>query len=220
MNETDIEQKVLLIGGGGHAKVIIDAMRCGRYGIAGIIERSQDKIGMIICGIPVIGTDKDLPRFLKQGIKKAVIAIGHMGDGSVRHQMAQELQDMGFRLPVITHPKAIISPFARIGDGTVVFAGAVINAGARIGENCIINTASVVEHDVILGAGAHLAPRAVLAGGVNVGEDTMLGMGSCVLQKKTIGKRCIIGAGSVVIHDVCDDEIVVGVPAVCIKRRR
>lgn len=220
MNRPDVEKKVLLLGGGGHAKVIIDAMRCGMYEIEGILENSRDKVGTMVCGIPVIGTDQDLSRFFDQGVKNAVIAIGHMGDGSTRHRLAQQLRSIGFRLPAIIHPQAIVSPLAQIGDGTVVFAGAVVNPCAQIGENCIINTAAVVEHDVILGKGVHIAPRALLSGGVDVGEDTMVGMGSCVLQGRIVGKRCIIGAGSVVTHDVGDDETVVGIPARCIKRRK
>lgn len=218
MSRIDARIKVLLLGGGGHAKVVIDAMRCGAYEIEGILESSCDKVGTMVCGIPVVGTDQDLTHFFAQGVQDAVIAIGHMGDGSIRRRLAQQLRSIGYHLPTIIHPQAIVSPFARIGDGTVVFAGAVVNACAQIGEICIINTAAVVEHDAVVKDGVHMAPRALLSGGAVVGEDTMIGMGSCVLQGRSVGKHCIIGAGSVVIHDVNDGETVVGVPARCIKR--
>lgn len=212
-----MQKKILVIGGGGHAKVVIDALLANSYEIAGVLEASEDRIGTLVCGVPIIGCDADASRLYNEGVREAVVAIGHLGNGAIRQRCITQLREIGFHLPAIIHPRAVISPFAHIGDGTVVFAGAVVNPDARVGENCIINTGAVVEHDVVLGENVHVAPRAAISGAARVGSGTFVGMGSCILQGRTVGMNCIVGAGSVVLRDVPDGMTVVGVPAVCKK---
>lgn len=209
--------KILVVGGGGHAKVVLDALRCNSYEIVGILEADVHLVGTDVCGIPVIGTDADAWRFFQEGVTHAVVAIGHLGNYSVRKKCIQRLLEIGFELDTIIHKSAVVSPYAQLQQGTVVLAGAIINAGARVGAHCIINTGAIVEHDVVLGENVHVAPKAAISGGSTVGDNCLIGMGSSVIQGRTIGDDCVVGAGSVVIRDIPDRTTVVGVPAKVIR---
>ena len=156
--------KILVVGGGGHAKVVLDALRCNSYEIVGILEADVHLVGTDVCGIPVIGTDADAWRFFQEGVTHAVVAIGHLGNYSVRKKCIERLLEIGFELDTIIHKSAVVSPYAQLQQGTVVLAGAIINAGARVGAHCIINTGAIVEHDVVLGENVHVAPKAAISG--------------------------------------------------------
>ena len=212
-----LRKRILVIGGGGHAKVVLDALRGRSYDIVGILESNKDKIGSCVCGVPIIGTDEDAVRYFEEGVTHAVVAIGHLGNGAARMHCIQHLQEIGFQMDPIVHKKAIVSPYATIGDGTVVLAGAIVNAGSCIGNHCIINTGAIIEHDVIVGENVHVAPRATISGGSIIGDGTLIGMGSCVIQGRVIGRNCIVGAGSVVIRDVANGTTVIGVPSKPLK---
>lgn len=209
---------LLVIGGGGHAKVIIDMVTNSHYEAVGILERDSAQIGRQIFGIPVIGTDENIPILFEKGIHHAIIAIGYLGDSMIRNQLAVCLHNYGFHLATLIHPSAIVSQNVTIGDGTVICAGAIVNPGVVIGENCIINTGTIIEHDVILGNNVHVAPNTVIAGSTIIEDDVFLGVGSCVIQNLRLGTGCIVGAGSVVLHDVNAGETVVGIPAKICKK--
>lgn len=214
MGVAERRRQIVIIGAGGHAKVVIDALQRGRqHQIAGLLERDPSKIGICICGIPVIGTDAELSSLLEQGVDGAVIGIGHIGHGEIRDRIAQRLHASGIPLITVIHPSAVVSPHAHVGAGTLICAGAVVNPGAEIGENCIINSGAVIEHDVVLGCNVHVAPNAAISGGCVVGSHTFVGMGSCVIQGLKLGDGCIVGAGSVVLKDVEAGMTVVGSPA-------
>jgi sugar O-acyltransferase (sialic acid O-acetyltransferase NeuD family) len=115
--------------------------------------------------------------------------------------------------PPAIHPSAVVSPSARLGDGTVVLPGVVINAGAVIGEGVILNSRAIVEHGCFVGDYAHVSPGAVLCGEVTIGAETWIGAGAVVIQQMNIGRRSIVGAGAVVIREVAPDSTVVGNPA-------
>ena len=210
---------VIVIGGGGHAKVVIDALLRGEHKVVGVLEKDSAHVGKQICGIPVIGTDDDLPLLFAQGVRYAVIGIGHLGHGVFRNQIALHLHNHGFQLATVIHPSAIISSDVQIGAGTVVCAGAVINPGVNIGENCIINTCAVVEHDVKVGNNVHIAPNAAISGGTIIGDNVFIGMGSNIIQGLHLYDECIVGACSVVIQDVEAGETVIGIPAKRIKEK-
>ncbi|MFT8872863.1 MAG: acetyltransferase [Sporolactobacillus sp.] len=201
--------KIVLLGAGGHCKVIIELIRAiGTYEIAGIL--AQESAPKQVMGVPVIGDDDELPRVFAAGITKAFICIGNL---SVRDRLFEKLQCFGFTLPVLIHPTAYISPSAIVAEGTCVLAHAIVNTGACIGQNCIINTAAVVEHDCALARNVHISPNAALAGGVKIGSNTHIGLGAAIIQKCQIGKGVTIGAGAVVIHNVPDFATAIGVPA-------
>ena len=204
---------IIIIGAGGHAKVVAEIIRaCNDYNIAGFLD--SEKQGEILPDISVIGDDAMLPELFERGIKTAAVAVG---DNKLREKIAEKIIKMGFELPAIIHPKAFISPTAKIGGGTVVMPGSIIETLAFIEEFAIINTGAIVEHDNIIGKYAHIAPGCSLAGSVKVGERTIVGAGSSVIPNIVIGRDVIVGAGSSVVKNVPDGAVIGGVPAKIIK---
>lgn len=204
---------IIIIGAGGHAKVVAEVIAANNdYNIAGFLD--SEKQGDILPDISVIGDDAMLPELFKKGIKTAAVAVG---DNKLREKIAEKIIKMGFELPAIIHPKAFISPTAKIGGGTVVMPGAIIETLACIEEFAIINTGAIVEHNNIIRRYAHIAPGCSLAGSVRVGERTIVGAGSSVIPNIAIGRDVIVGAGSSVVKDVPDGAVIGGVPAKIIK---
>lgn len=207
--------KVVIIGGGGHAKVVIDVFQsAGIYEIAGYTAHTEH--GNNLCGVPFLGDDSVLPDLLNNGVQYFFVA---MGNNQIRKKLFLELLEMGF-IPVnAISPLAYISPHANMGVGVVAMAGVIVNSCAVIGDNVILNTRSGVDHDCAIESHAHIAPSVSLAGCVNVGEGSFVGVGSSVIPEVNIGEWSIVGAGSVVISDVPSNVTVVGVPANKIIKR-
>lgn len=210
-------KKIVLIGAGGHCKVIIDIINSRKeYEIIGITDIASK--GSVL-DIPIIGDDDILERLYKDGVEYAFLSLGALNNISLRNKIYNKLKKIGFRTPILVHKEAVVSSYAEVGEGTCIMAGAIVNAGAVIGENCIINTGALIEHDCLVGDNTHISPRASLAGAVKVGTDTHIGIGSTIIQGLHIGNKVIIGAGAVVIKDIKDNVTVVGVPAKIIKCR-
>lgn len=211
--------KIVLVGAGGHCKVIIDLIKsASKYDIVGVTDKayesSEDKF---VLDIPIIGDDSILDDLYKSGIKNAFVCIGALHNISIRDKIYNKLKAIGFSIPVLIHKNSIVSPYAKICGGTCVMAGAIINPGSYIEENCIINTGAVIEHDCRLQRNTHISPSASIAGGVSIGRNTHIGIGSSVIQSVHIGNNVIIGAGAVVIEDIVDNVTAVGVPSKIIK---
>ncbi|CZR10836.1 sugar O-acyltransferase, sialic acid O-acetyltransferase NeuD family [Trichococcus flocculiformis] len=195
-------EKVLLIGGGGHCASIIDSMnQQALYEPVGILD-IPEKVGEVILGVPVIGTDDEAKKYFQRGVKRAFISLGSIGDTKLRQKLYQQMKDIGFTFPTVTDPTAIVSPYTQIGEGTFIGKGAVVNATVIIGTHAIINTGTIVEHDGVIGDFVHLAPGTTLSGTVTIGDHTHLGTNSTVIQSISIGENTIIGAGSVVIKSI------------------
>lgn len=208
-------EKILIIGYGGHAKSVIDSIKtAGQYEVAGYTD-IEDKH---VAGIPYLGTDDCLPLIYERGVHKAAFGLGFMGKSELRNSLYQQVKEIGFELPVITDPSAVVSNSARIGEGTFIGKRAVVNAGAVIGKMCIINTGSIIEHENHIGAFTHIAVGTVLCGDVRIGEQCLIGANSTIIQGITVGDKSIVGAGSVVIDDIGCSKTVVGVPAKAIGR--
>jgi sugar O-acyltransferase (sialic acid O-acetyltransferase NeuD family) len=161
----------------------------------------------------VLGPDELLPRLFEDGIRQVFIGVGSTGESSLRRNLFEKAQYLGFVVIPCIHPGAVISPSATFGEGPNVLAGAVVNSAARIGANVIVNTGAIVEQDCLLQDHSHVAPGARLGSAVTVGEGAHVGIGSCVRPGIRIGRNSIVGAGAAVVSDVPDDTIVVGVPA-------
>jgi len=201
-------KKLIIIGAGGHAKVVIDLFRdSNEFCIAGCLDPART--GQVY-GLPILGDDSLLPTLQKEGVTHGFIALG---DNRARSELGARLLTLGFVLATICGRGVHISPTARVGAGVAVMNGAVINADAAIADLAIINTNSTIEHDCMVGKAAHIAPGAILTGNVKIGEMALIGAGSSVLQGITIGDRAVIGAGSVVTRDVPANTISWGVPA-------
>jgi sugar O-acyltransferase (sialic acid O-acetyltransferase NeuD family) len=210
-------QKILLIGGGGHCKVVIQAvLHAGRYKIAGIID-VKEKIGKEVLGFPVIGADQDMKKYFKKGIRHCFITLGSIGKPEPRIRLFNVASGIGFKFPNIIHPGSFVSKFAGMGSGNYIGPAAVINPGAAIGNNCIINTGAVIEHDVKIGDFVHVAPGVAVSGGAMIGKHSHIGTGSCVSQDIKIGENAIIGTGSVVVDDIKSNSLAYGNPCREIK---
>lgn len=210
-------QKILLIGGGGHAKVLIDLMKLsGKYKIAGILD-TQLTVGTVVLGIPVLGNDDLLPELFKQGISNACLSVGNVNNNGKREKIYEIVKEIGFQVPFLIHPTAVISENNKILQGAQIMAGTIIQIGSFIGENAIINTGAIVEHDCSIGRHVHICPGAVISGGCTIGKGSFIGAGATVVQGKNIGENSIIAAGAVVINDVPDNGKVMGVPAKEVK---
>jgi sugar O-acyltransferase (sialic acid O-acetyltransferase NeuD family) len=209
--------KVVGVGAGGHAKVIVDILqRRGGYEIVGLFEKDSLLWGTKILGVPVIGGDDLLPNYLEE-VPNAFFGIGSISSSAHRKRVFEKVVALGFTLITAIHPNATISNAAVVGDGSVVMAGAVIAPGAKLGKNVIVNTGAVIDHDCEIGDHVHIAPGATLSGAVQVGNGSHVGVGATVIQGVQIGCDAIVGAGAVVIADVPDGVCVVGVPARNIK---
>lgn len=201
--------RMVVIGAGGHAKVVIEAIRAGGLGeIRGLIDPAPATQNVL--GLPVLGGDEMLPELMAQDITVAVVALGN---NAVRQRIGAKLRAFGFALPAIVHPSALISPSARLGEGVVVMARAVVGTEAMVGDFAIINTSASIDHDNVIAAAAHVAPGCALAGNVAVGERTLVGVGSAVRPGVTIAADVVVGAGSAVVSDIPAGITVAGAPA-------
>lgn len=212
-----MKPKLLLIGAGGHCRVILDLLFVSKeYEVAGIIDLPQ-RLNNIVSGAPVVGTDGDLPKFFKKGIKHCFISMGSVGDPQLRVKLYGLARKIGFIFPNLIHPSALVSLQIKLGEGNYIAPGVIINAGTFIGNNCIINTGSIIEHDCKLGDFVHISPGVILSGGVSIGSNTHVGTGSLVIQNLKISEKTIIGAGSVITKNIRSGIIAYGNP--CKERR-
>lgn len=207
-----MEKRLLIIGAGGHAKVVADcALSSGYEKIAFLDDNPNVKEAL---GFPVIGKVSDAEKLVDE-YSEAFVALGN---NSLRLRLIRYLVDLGYKVPAVVHPSAIVSRFADIKSGTVVMPGAVVNAGAQVGVGCIINTNVTVEHECIIGSGVHISPSAALCGTVIVGEKTWICAGATIGNNLTIGSYSMVAAGAAVIEDIPDYCMAAGVPAVVKKK--
>ncbi len=206
-------EEVVVIGAGGHAKVVVATLLASGFTIKGIVDDSPQKWQTKLLDIPVIGP---LELLSEENSPLAIIAIG---DNEDRRAIAERFRNV-CRWISVTHPRAFVHPSVVIGEGTVVFAGSVIQPDTVIGNHVIINTGATVDHDCTIGNFVHLAPGVHLAGGVIVGEGSFLGIGSAVIPRKRIGEWTRVGAGAVVIRDTPPHVTVAGVPAKPLQKEK
>lgn len=208
--------KTIIIGTGGHARVILDILNYDRnIEIVAFLDKEIHGPFEKIMDIPVLGGHSVLPDMLKIGIKGTIIGVG---DNKIRKDYYEKFRNMGMELVNAIHPTVHIAHNVKIGKGVVIAAGATIATGAEIGNDVIVNTGAIIEHEDILEDHVHIAPGTVLAGRVKVKEGTFIGAGSVVKQYVTIGENAIIGAGSVVLEDIPENTVAVGAPAKVIRK--
>lgn len=209
-------KKIVLIGGGGHSKVIIDIINSTKeYEIVGLTEKNSDVKSIL--DIPILGDDSILEELFNKGIEYAFISIGISEGRKLRNILYNKVKKIGYKCPTLIHKQAIISSYSEIREGTCVMAGAIINPNTTIGINSVINTGVIIEHDCFIGNNIFVSPGSILAGGITVKDNSFIGMGSKILEGRIIGSNVTIGAGAVVTNDIPDNSVAVGVPAKVIK---
>ena len=201
----------LIIGAGGHAKVVLDILRGATPPVeCSLLDSDASRWGTSMMGVPILGGDDLLPKLAQQGLRRFVIA---MADVRVRALMFDLAVKLGLEPYDVIHATAVRSAWATLGAGLQMFAGSVVNPEAVVGANVILNTGAIVEHDCRLGDHVHIAVGARLCGGVQVGREAFIGAGAVVRQGVVIGDGAVVGAGAVVIHDVAAGIVVAGCPA-------
>jgi sugar O-acyltransferase (sialic acid O-acetyltransferase NeuD family) len=212
MNAREI--RAVLLGGGGHAKMLIEIIRLqGGVRLAGILDADRGKWGSRVMGVPVLGGDDLLPSLVSEGTTHFAVGLGSIKDTTPRHRLFELGIAGGMRPLTLVHPSSIVSPDAVVGEGSQLLPGSIVNLGARIGRNVIVNSAAVVEHDCVIEDHVHIATGARLASTIHVGEGAHIGAGATLRQCVRIGSGAVVGAGAVVITDVLPGLVVVGVPA-------
>nr|WP_300383511.1 acetyltransferase [Clostridium sp.] len=207
-----MNKKLLLIGGGGHCKSVIDSILAMEYySEIGIIDKNSN-IGNNILGIPIIGCDNDLLKLYESGYNNAFVTVGSIGNPSTRIRLFHDIKKIGFNIPNIIDPTSSISKHITLEEGIYIGKNAVINAGSYIKISSIINTGSIIEHDCFIGEFSHISPGSVLCGGVHIGDNTHIGAKSVIRQQINVGNNTIIGIGSVVLKNIPDNVIAYGNP--------
>jgi len=210
------DKRLLLWGVGGHGKVVAEVAASSGWELVGFIDLNESVLTAppkFCGGAPGISQDSILAMLAANEALPGgatAIALG-IGDNDARLRCAAAIDDR--LLPALVHPRAVVSPSARLAPGTVVMAGAVVNADAAIGRASVVNSAAIVEHDCTLGEGSHVSPGAVLTGGVAIGASSWIGAGATILPGRNVGERATVGAGAVVVHDVAASTTVIGNPA-------
>lgn len=205
------DKRLVLIGGGGHCKSVLDTILCLDIFDEIVITDQTLLAGSTVMGCKVVGNDDILPHLYHSGIENAFITIGSIKNTRLRCRLYELVKSIGFTLPNIIDSTALVSESAKLGKGIFIGKNTVVNACAEIEDMAIINTGSVVEHECTVGAFAHLSVNATICGQSSVGANSFIGAGATIIQGIHIGNNTIIGAGSVVLEDVGSDKIVYGV---------
>lgn len=213
MTKTSIPQAtdapVIIVGGGGHTRVLIDVLEALHASIEGIITQDEALLGCSIFGVPVLGLERDFSD--DPGSILLVNGIGNRartGDSGlkVRELVVERYRSLGFRFASVISPKAILSKHTVLSEGVQILHGAVVQPVAHIGAHSIINSAAVVEHDCRIGMYCHIAPAAVLCGNVTVGNYTHVGANATIIQGLSLGERGVVAAGMRVSRNVAPGE--------------
>lgn len=194
--------RLLVIGAGGHAKVVIDAALDAGFEIAGVVGEPGGRSEVL--GLPVSHSCEGI------AADGFIVAIG---DNAARSRAFEEHIAAGLTPISVIHPSAVISSRATIGAGTFAAAGAIVNVDAVIGLDAILNTGCTVDHDCVVGDHALIGPTASLCGGCRVGAGTLLGAGASLIPGTSVGDWSVVGAGSAVVTDIADRTVSAGVPA-------
>lgn len=209
--------RCVIIGCGGHGRVVLDILRQARScEVVGFVDSNRDYRGRRVDGLQVLGHPDDLPELKSRlDVAGGIVAVG---DNGVRREFAQLLSEVGLELFSAIHPSANIAATASMGRNVVVAAGALVCAHCQIGDSVILNTGCIVDHESLIGTATHICPGARIAGRVVIEAGAFVGIGATVIQCVRVGYEAVVGAGAVVIDEVSPMSTVVGVPAREIKR--
>lgn len=206
-----MNKPLILVGGGGHCKSVLEAAESAGYSILGVLDMPED-VGKEILSTKVIGTDDDIPAYVDKA--EFVITVGFIKNPSTRIRIYNKVKEVGGKLATIIASTAYVSKYATIGEGTVVLHQAFVNAGAKVGNNVILNTATNIEHDAVIGDHCHISTGTMVNGDCKVGERCFIGSQSVLANCISIGDDIIVGAGSFVRKSISEKGIYSGNPAI------
>lgn len=200
-----MKRPLILLGGGGHCKSVIEAAESAGYNILGILDISEVIGNEILPNHRVLGDDNDIPIYIDKA--DFVVTVGYIKNPSIRIRLYNQVQEAGGHLATIIASTAHVSQYASIGEGTVILHQAVVNAGAQVGENVILNTFTNIEHNTIVGAQSHISTGTMINGDCKIGERVFIGSHSVLVNGITIGDDVIIGAGSSIRKSIMEKGI-------------
>lgn len=193
------KKNLILVGGGGHCKSVIDVAESAGYQIVGILDVPSE-LGKQVLNYNVIGVDQNMEEYVNDAM--FVVTVGHIKNASLRVKLHKMIQEVGGTLATLIASTAYVSKYAKLGEGTVIMHNAFINADAKIGEGCIINTFANVEHDAIVNDFCHISTGAMVNGNCIVGKGTFLGSQAVMANGVSITDECIIAAGAFVRKNI------------------
>lgn len=205
-------KSLILIGGGGHCKSVIEVAESAGYEIKGILDMPDEVGREVLPGHKVIGTDDEIPQYVEEC--DFVITVGFIKNPALRIKLYNKVKTAGGRLATIIASTAHVSKYAELGEGTVIMHHAFVNAGAKIGDNCIINTFVNIEHDAEVGNQCHISTGTMVNGECKIGENCFIGSQSVCANCIEIASDIIVGAGSVVRKSIRVKGIYAGNPAI------
>lgn len=193
------EVNLILVGGGGHCKSVIDVAEGAGYTILGILDKPEE-VGKKVLNYKIIGTDDDIPQYVDKA--EFVITVGQIKSSGLRRKIAERIEKAGGKYATIIASDATVSKYATIGEGTVILHKCVVNADAKIGNNCIINTMANIEHEVVIGDFCHISTGTMINGCTHIGNNCFVGSGSVLFNCLNINAGTIIGAGSIIRNNI------------------
>ena len=208
----DSKKPLLILGGGGNARVLIDALKYTQHEIIGITDPDENLHGREIMGIPVIGNDEVITQYPQNSVQ-LVNGIGSVSSTSHRRLLFEKFKNHAYFFASVIHPSAMLASDAEISEGIQIMAGAIVQTGCHIGQNSIINTRASIDHDCRIGMHCHLAPGVILSGEVSIADETHIGAGAVIIQGIDVGSNCLVAAGSVVVKNIGNNVKVKGAPA-------
>lgn len=204
-------KNLILVGGGGHCKSVIEAAESAGYNILGVLD-TPENVGKQVLAYSVIGTDDDIPQYVDKA--EFVITVGFIKNPAIRIKLYNKVKEAGGKLATVIASTAHVSKYSTIGEGTVVMHQAFVNAGAHIGANCIINTFCNIEHDAQIGDQCHISTGTMVNGDCKVGDRCFIGSQSVLANGITIDEDIIVGAASFVRKSISEIGIYSGNPAI------
>ncbi|MCS3765315.1 acetyltransferase [Bradyrhizobium centrosematis] len=204
---------VIIIGAGGHASVVADALLESGFNVIGFTDRNPRLHGTVLVGLPVLGEDKRVLAGHRQEEVMLANGLGGVGSNELRQQVQIEYEEYGWRFATVRHPSAVVSRRAMMADSVQLLAGSIVQIGAVVETGVIANTGAVIEHHCEIGRFVHVAPGALLCGGVKVGSGSHIGAGAVIKQGVRLGPNTLVGAGAVVLKDFEGNGMLLGAPA-------
>lgn len=204
------DRQLVIFGAGGHGRVVAEAAAAMGLSVAGFCDEGK-AAQLRVNGLPVLA--QSLAALVaSHGPKEYALHVA-LGDNARRLEVAEAARRLGYALPIIRHPTALVSPSATVGEGSVLMAGTIVQANAVIGRCCIVNTAASLDHDNLLSDGVQICPGVRSAGDVRYGVGAFIGTGATLIPGVRVGAWAVVGAGAVVAREVAEGARVAGVPA-------
>lgn len=197
---------IVMIGGGGHASVLVDLLKRQNRDIVAVISPDDVSQRAVFAGMLHLSQDSDIQRFAPESVL-LVNGVGILPKSGVREKITQYFLELGYRFERVIDNSALVSEFVELGEGVQIFANATVQTGAKVGDFSVVNTGAVVEHDCLIGAHNHVAPNATLCGQVTTGHRCYIGANATVLQSLALGDTVIVGAGAIVTKPLSPKSI-------------